>query len=1013
LPRAILKLVAIALALAAAVAASERVEILFNVPPGLEDFTGAQPVTFGVPFGKGALLDTHGLGVVDEAGAPLPAQFKITAVWAPGSHDVRWLLVDTVADLRQGKARRAFLLFGPDVARTARELMAMRPLADPVFSASQFALSVAPGGACQAADVKTEIEMRGAVRSTVKSTGRYVTADGKWIADFVTRYRVYAGQPFMRVYHTLVWQTDASVRIGGLWFTPDGNVSPGDAGAVTAGVDGKAVALKNATVSQGEWNVVSGAAQGAKLDGWAEAESGGGRVFAALRWPWQQFPTAFRGQEGRVAVGLLAPQEPMSLAPLDVAVTTVKADVNSWNLRTFDGAKLWNMTHNGPDALPHVSPRGVARTWEVVVWRDSAAAPAPERKNLLAQQPVLAFADPAFAVKAALPSPASPRDTKTFPAVEAALERAFDWFTLQRATDGDYGVWNWGDIQWCWTRAQGYSIYRYWMNNGKGWSATPWALWLRSGDRRYWDHGEANSRHVMDIDTCHAPEWTYAPDGKIRGGQYHYSPIHWGYGPEVSTFFIDSEYLPTCYYMTGYERAWDVTLLRAEALARDCWQERVQRFTDHKDEISRHLYVVIKDLAALYEATWDERLLPYLRAYVELTLGAQTPDGGFPGVKTPHYLDQPLHLALRVLGDERISQALRRWHDHMGDAETPGPLFNIEGPWSLWTPVTAWRATRDARYLRAAAEAMFAQAGSVDEGDSEWRGMNPVPAHEAGPLLRDWPTVMAALREMPPDQRPAEPAPMLYFQNTLPIAPEAEKQGWKDRHVVLVLDEKDDPFSVSFYWIAHNFSSMRDVRVRVLAPDGAVVSDTTLGVGASKDGSTGPRVVEVAADGRKGVYAFEVFTSLRRSAIHARATTGKRVHFAPGKTLIMHSPAYAGRAWFQPLPGAEVVFNYPRISAEQRIAVYDGQGRLAAASRFTGTTWIPFKNIRLPQPEGEPCRFTPASQELHALVMGVRKPSAAEMSFAGVRPYLCGLRSEWFDPERFPCPDLKPLAEGR
>ncbi len=1012
--------------LSAACVAAERVEILFNVPAGLEGYTGAQPVTFGVPFEKGKLKDSNGLNVVDEAGKPVAAQFKVTATWAPGSRDVKWLLVDTAADVRQGKAGRAFLVFGPDVTREARELPALPPLSSGVFSASQFALTVEPGGVCAAADVKAEVELRGAVRSTVKVTGRYVTADGKWVADFVTRYRVYAGQPFMRVYHTLVWQTDTSVRIGGLWFTPAGghrghvaesgqrpdrSLSPEQAMA-TAGVDGKAVALKDATLRQDEWNVVSGAAQGAKLDGWVEVALRGhgasagqrpdpnvspdqtDRLLVALRWPWQQFPTAFRGKDGRISVGLLAPREPMSLAALDVAVDTVKADVKAWNLRTFDGAKLWNVTHNGPDALGHISPRGVAKTWEMMVWRDKAGAAKAEIMNLLAQQPVLGFADPAFAVKAGLPSPASPRDVKAFPTVEAALERAFDWYTLERATDGDYGVWNWGDLQWCWTRAQGYTIYRYWMNNGKGWPVAPWALWLRSGDRRYWERGEANSRHIMDVDTCHAPEWTYAADGKIRGGQYHYSAIHWGYGPEVSTFFVDSEYLPTCYYMTGYERAWDVTLLRAEALARDRWQERVKRFTENKDEISRHLYVVIKDLSALYEATWDERLLPYLKAYVELTLGAQGKDGGFPGVKTPHYLDQSLHLAWRVLGDARIAQALRRWQDCLGDPETPGPHFNIEGPWSLWTAVTAWRMTGGAHYLRAAAGAMFAQAEGADDGTSEWRGMNPVPAHEAGPLLRDWPIVMAALREAPPEQRFDQPAPMPYFENSLPIPAAADKQGWKDRHVVLALDEKDEAFEVSFYWLAHNFSSMRDVRVRVLAPNGAVVSDTTESVGASKEASTGPRVVKVAADGMKGVYAFEVFTGLRRSAIHARATTGKRVYYMPGKTLIMHSAAYAGRAWFQPEAGAEVVFNYPSLSAEQRIAVYDGQGRIAGSSRFTGTAWIPYKSIRIPQPVGEPCRFKAASQELHALVMGVRKPSAAEMTFSGVRPYFAGLRSE-------------------
>jgi len=49
---------------------------------------------------------------VDEAGRPLPGQFESTATWTPKGDDVRWLLVDAVADIRGGKAARAFLEFG-------------------------------------------------------------------------------------------------------------------------------------------------------------------------------------------------------------------------------------------------------------------------------------------------------------------------------------------------------------------------------------------------------------------------------------------------------------------------------------------------------------------------------------------------------------------------------------------------------------------------------------------------------------------------------------------------------------------------------------------------------------------------------------------------------------------------------------------------------------------------------------------------------------------------------------
>jgi len=52
------------------------------------------PVTFGVPFGPGALAAGTPLGVVDSLGARVPAQVEPVASWADGS--VRWVRVSFV-----------------------------------------------------------------------------------------------------------------------------------------------------------------------------------------------------------------------------------------------------------------------------------------------------------------------------------------------------------------------------------------------------------------------------------------------------------------------------------------------------------------------------------------------------------------------------------------------------------------------------------------------------------------------------------------------------------------------------------------------------------------------------------------------------------------------------------------------------------------------------------------------------------------------------------------------------
>ena len=575
----ILGLALMVLTLGACATSAPRVEIRFDVPEGLENYTGVQPVTFGIPFERGVLKKADGLRVVDERGNILHGHCEVTATWAPDSNDVKWLLVDVGVALENGKPPKAFLEFGPNVP-VVKYKLAVPKKDDLRFSADQFVLVDGNGIRYLPSETQTVVERVGPGRSVVKVTGKYVSENGRWIADFITRYRVY-GRDFVRVYHTLVWQTDASVKIGDLTFVP--NVGP-KTGKVQVGLDGKRVTLdKDARVTQTDWNKVVGAAQGKQLDGWGEVSDGKGSLFVGLRWPWQQYPTAFSNENGRLAVHLIGPETPMSLKAEDVAVKYTLKDMKKWNLRIFTKeGRLWNVKHNGPEARPHVTPRGIAKTWEMVLWFGDEKVPS-QVKNTLTQHPVLAYADPAFACRASLPSPMSPRDVKRFPLIERALERAYDWHARENPYDGDFGVWNYGDIQWCWTGRAGYTVYRYWMNHGKGWSIAPWALWLRSGDRRYWENGEANSRHCMDVDMCHVPEYVRAEDGKVCGGQNHYSAIHWGYGPGIATFYVDSEYLPNYYFMTGYERARDVMLERVELLARDDWKRRVEHFKAEPD----------------------------------------------------------------------------------------------------------------------------------------------------------------------------------------------------------------------------------------------------------------------------------------------------------------------------------------------------------------------------------------------------------------------------------------------
>jgi hypothetical protein len=1019
--------------------AGQRVEVRISVPEGLGQYTGLQPFTFGVPFEKGALKTADGVRLLDEQGKPLPCQFEVTGTWGAGSKDVQWLLVDGLAEIRAGAPPRMYLEFGKDVAKAATgSSLKMEQAGAEVristgavqFDAAagtpgRFVLTDGDGKIYRPAKTEVTVEKTGPVRGVVKMTGRYEAEDGSSIARFVTRVRVYAGCSQVRIYHTMVWTEDDNTKIGGLKL-----VLPAADGAASAGLDGQGMALaKGARLFQKDWNVVAGAAAGKQLDGWAMT-AGESKTFVALRWPWQQFPTSMAMADAGLEVGLIGPEAPLSLKPMDAAVEAVKrtgkplenGGLDSWDINANVGLSA---TRPANGKIGAISPRGVARTWEILVDLKPDPAVSPAMQNLLVQHPVLACADPAFATRAGVPSPAAPIDPQKYPELESALRRAFGWVTRLDAADGDYGAWNWGDLQWHWMELGGYTGYRYWMNNGKGWPAVPWVLWLRSGDRAYFEHGEANGRHIMDVDTCHVDDWSKdgkPRDGKVTGGIFHYCALHWAYGPRILPFYSDSEYLPVYYRMTGYERARDVMMERVAAITEtEAVPQLLARMQDPQNH-SRHLYAPTKDMLVLYEATGDERLGKYARTMVSLIIKCQEANGHFFGVKTNHYLDQMLHLARRVLGDDdgAIAAAITRWVQYNGDGQRGGKSVNIENGWeSLWSLVVAGEQTKDAHYLNLATRIVRTQASVVDDSATDWRGIAPIFLHEIGPALRDWPIVLAALDKLPADKIDAGFEGMTYICGSWkPAAADAAK-GWTSREIALLLSEKGEAVTVKIHlWGGGVGPTPAHIRVR--APDKTILLDEERDVqfggqygDKSKQTMDEPVTLSIPA-GKAGVYAVEFLMKSRQPFMHIRPDNGKVVYvLKPKAGSYLVSPVYAGQVWFEPVAGEPLVFGAPANQVMGRMVLLDPEGKVVASQQATGTRQVKSLDDGR-RPDGGPIRVDAdkLARGLHSVVMPTPRDKNCQTFISGCKPWFAARKSEWFDPAAVAAhPDLEDLMK--
>ena len=827
-----------------------------------------------------------------------------------------------------------------------------------------------------------EVEKAGKIRTTLKLFGEYRNPDGTTFGKFTTRIRFYAQTPYTRLYHTMVWTgKEDDTGIASLAFVPKTKIGPGVQYAYA--VNNQELTTPAIDLFQTDAHTLfadPGPSPRGRFDGWVEARGGPQKVFTALRWPWQQYPVRLEAGKGGMRLHAIGPriQTPMSLAPKDLASPRgapmhlenyEDAYTNLREHRSDD--PLW---HPAPVCLPAVceagdtcktvdgkpqcdrpnptihtelgaydtrlSPYGIGKTYEFLVWESNSAFPASghvvnsQHKNALLQTPIYAYADPVQSVKANLPNPVSARDVDSFPTIETAIENAFDWVTRQREEEGDYGTFNFGDLQYHWVASDivgGHvPTYRYWLNQGKGWSTVPWLLYLRSGDRKYLENGEAHARHLMDVDTCHLTDQALR---KFTGGVSEYLFMHVGTLTYPSAFMAESEYLGLYYHLTGYERAKDILNERMEALLTVTgdsipyfWspQEMLNDLLGHDDwqvRFNRDHYRTLGELAILFEETCNTSCNRYLldlaQQFVSVLAQSQAANGWLPGLKTNHWFSDSLTIAHRALGPQnatKIFEILNKYEDHIGNylmpsnyprkgSQVAGP-GTVDGPTSLWTLILLEQGTGNPQYLEVAAKMVLAQALSVYPDEGDWRGFTSIPVQYLGSQIRGWTATMARLSQLPRFERPSGLAPISYFLSGLATRLPKDGGQWEGRHVFYVLDQSDREIRIDLDFIGAE-RYRYDLKFRIYAPNGEERELTDffqnplpeyenyhLVHTEPYDKETLSRyhkgiTIRIPKDNQTGVYAIEILSvpvpgSFRlQPAIWARSSEGKLVHYMP------------------------------------------------------------------------------------------------------------------------------------
>lgn len=250
-----------------------RGRVAVNLPRGVPAGVGAWPVSFGIPFPKGALWNEHNVRMVKADGSPVPVQVAFRSRWGHKPEtSIRWLGVDFQAESAppwwpNRKDTRYFLEYGPEVkAAKAQAKVTVKEteeiievdtgamkfsvsrkrfcLLDNVIIGGRSVMKAAPlsglylvdheGNTYRAAnDVasKLTVEEMGDQRVTLRAEGWYVkdgasgnkasyTLPTDKLCKFITRIEAYAGKSYVRVLSTWVLTFDSfTVRLKDVGFS--------------------------------------------------------------------------------------------------------------------------------------------------------------------------------------------------------------------------------------------------------------------------------------------------------------------------------------------------------------------------------------------------------------------------------------------------------------------------------------------------------------------------------------------------------------------------------------------------------------------------------------------------------------------------------------------------------------------------------------------------------------------------------------------------------------------------
>ncbi|MHC4872790.1 MAG: exo-rhamnogalacturonan lyase family protein, partial [Planctomycetota bacterium] len=736
------------------------------------------PVSVGLIFPEGELQKTSLGSLVDENNTKVPCEIEITGWWDKEKKNVKWLLLHFFASTDKKyffvKKEKNASFGGKSLAK--QETGAIHVDTGPlkihfknnstslfekiiynskgvIKESKEIKLTIANKREKIATEVqpfKTVIEKNTSYGATVKAD-TFLKLSGKEnpIAKISMRVKLYKGKSYFKIYHTMTWMSsDIEIAVNDFSFTLEPLVKPGKA---VIGLDDYSDKRFTAEFSAADkLDIIQDTGEhfyikkgdntlqeGKHLGGYLNIESAEGPgISISLKHAWQRYQSGFVLDKGKLKTCFW----PDAGTPLSFKVKDIMGDAIFYNKGWLNVRNTWGNKFAKKKYLDPVDRKkqeffdyyqyrhkfqptaeGAAFTHEMTIsFHNNTSSEKPYILNSVNQHPLVLRQGPKHAMQILhMGFNMLPSDPEKYPNIERALHNLGKLSLARWVKENNFGLLRFGMVRWFKHTQETY--YR-WMDNAQyDQQLIPWLLYIRGGDRSFFEEGEITARLLMDSGTNHYNS-RGVPTGYMAGARHHIPFPRAGHSPQEMKF-QKVHYLSYYYHLTGYERAKEVMTEVIEGAKK--YSQKVLEEEEKKNPGQEYYDLVMGggrdsyNMNVFWVNAWEETFDPEVEKFMNHNMLAtlrkkyNKERNSFAG--PPPYLYNGLVLLYRITKNKEITDTMLK-HLRIDSIDKYGGIQH-QGPiWSIGYQV-AHEVTGDNRYAKAGWEISSRLADLVTDLD--------------------------------------------------------------------------------------------------------------------------------------------------------------------------------------------------------------------------------------------------------------------------------------------------------